>query len=408
MTAAGGRRLEHALIWVLFVATHLWLAYANLELRPGTFADVTGVYRYWFELAASGHVVGIDESWVYPPLAWLPIALSGVLGAEAYGFVWLVIVGVLDAVAVLLLLRMRNGTALAFAFITLQFLIGPVAVGRLDTITAALAVIAVVAAVEGRLAVAATLLTAGAWIKVWPGVLFIALLIAYGRDAWRRILAAGAAVSAVVVASALLLGSGSHVLSFVSQQGGRGLQAEAPLATPYLWLVPSGRAEVAFDRDILTYQVTGPGSDLVAAVSTALLLLAVAAIALLAWRAARRGASRLDLFALSGYALILALIVTNKVGSPQFFTWLLPIAVLLVMRGIRTHAVELLLLAIGAFLTQLVFPWAYGDVLGATPTGLAMITIRNAVEAGLLVVAIVRLSRIREADAVLPPPRPAR
>ena len=403
-----GRWLDQLLIWLMFAVSHLWLAYANLVVRPGTFADVTGVYRYWFELAGTGEVMGIHEPWVYPPLAWLPIALSGLFGSAAYGVVWLVVVGVLDAIAVLLLLRMREGMTLAFLFIALQFLIGPVAVGRLDTVTAALAVIAIVAVWDGRNRLAALLLTVGAWIKVWPGVLWLALLIARGRTAWRGIIGVGAAVSAVVIGVALAFGSGANVLSFVSQQSGRGLQAESVLATPYLWLVPTGAAEVAFDRDILTYQVTGAGSDAVAAASTPLLVAAVVAIALLSLRTLRRGRESRDVFVLAAYALTLALIVTNKVGSPQFFTWLLPVAVLLALRDIRSHTVELLLLGVAAFLTQLVFPWAYGDVLGATPVGLAIITLRNAIEVGLLVVAVVRLSRIPAGDGGRPLPRRVR
>ena len=397
---------EHVLIWTMFAATHAWLAFANLVVRPGTFADVSGVYRYWFQMAGEGNVVGIDESWVYPLLAWIPISLSGAAGVGAYGFLWLALVTLLNALAVYMLLRMKSGMTLAFLFVCLLFLIGPVAVGRLDTITVAIAVIAICQIWEGRIGLAAVLFTVGAWIKVWPGVLYLALLAVRAKEAWKKIVLAGAGVSAAVVAAGLMLGSGANVFSFVSQQGDRGLQAESVFATPYLWLVPSGRARVDFDTDILTYQVYGPGVDVVAAIATPLLVVAVAAILLLAFRAVRRGSGRPEVFALTSYALVLAVIVFNKVGSPQFFTWLIPVAILLVLHDFRRHTVELLLISVAAFLTQLVYPWAYGAVLEAEPTGLAIITGRNVIEVALLIAALVALTRTRAKDEA--PSRPRR
>lgn len=399
---------EHVLIWTMFGATHAWLAFANLVVRPGTFADVSGVYRYWFQMAGEGHVVGIDESWVYPLLAWIPIAFAGAAGVGPYGFLWLALVTILNAVAVYMLLRMKNGMTLAFLFVCLLFLIGPVAVGRLDTITVAIAVIAICQIWEGRVGLAAVLFTVGAWIKVWPGVLYLALLAVRAKEAWKKILLAGAGVSAAVVAAGLMLGSGANVFSFVSQQGDRGLQAESVFATPYLWLVPSGRATVDFDTDILTYQVYGPGVDAVAAIATPLLIVSVAAIMLLALRASQRGNRQLDVFVLTSYALVLAVIVFNKVGSPQFFTWLIPIAILLALRDFRRHTVELLFIAVAAFLTQLVYPWAYGAVLEAEPTGLAIITSRNVIEVALLITAVVALTKIRPAGEEPSQPRPTR
>lgn len=408
MTVPSARRLaivERALIWVMFAATHGWLAYANLVVRPGTFADVTGVYRFWFQQAGQGNVVGIDESWVYPLFAWVPIAASGIAGSDLYGLVWLIMITLLDAVAVIFLLRMRDGMTFAFIYICLQFLIGPVAVGRLDTVTVALVTVAIALIWEQRNGWAATLLTIGAWIKVWPGVFYLALLIVRAKQ-WRKILLAGTAVSGVVLLVGLALGAGSNVLSFVSQQGTRGLQAESVFATPYLWLVASGSAEVDFDRDILTYQVFGAGVNELAAIATPLLVIAVAAIALLALRSLRNGAEQLHVFAISSYALVLALIVFNKVGSPQFFTWLIPVAVLLALVNLRRHAVELLVIAVAAVLTQFIYPWEYGAVLRAEPIGLALITLRNVMQVGLLIAAVTWLTRMPAASPE-PSPLPA-
>lgn len=390
---------EHVLIWVMFASTHGWLAYANLVVRPGAFADVTGVYRFWFSQAAEGNVIGIDEPWVYPLLAWLPISASGVAGTEYYGLVWLALITLLDAVAIVLLMRMPHGMTLAFVYICMQFLIGPVSVGRLDTVTAALVTIAIAAIWRRRDGLAATLLTVGAWIKVWPGVLYLALLVARTKS-WRSIVAAGVIVTGVAIAAGVALGAGSNVFSFVSQQGSRGLQVESVFATPYVWMVPFGTAEVEFDHDILTYQVYGPGVDQLSSIATPLLVVAVAAVVLLAVRAIRRGVDHREVFVLSSYALVLAVIVFNKVGSPQFFTWMIPVAILLALTNFRRHTIELLLIGVAAFLTQFIFPWEYGAVLRAEPLGLAMITLRNGIQLGLFVAALTWLSRTRAEDEV--------
>ena len=67
-------------------------------------------------------------------------------------------------------------------------LLGPVAIGRLDAVVAPLVMLALVAARgPGRTALAAVLLTAGAWIKVAPGALLVPLAAASRRPAahWR-------------------------------------------------------------------------------------------------------------------------------------------------------------------------------------------------------------------------------
>ncbi len=55
--------------------------------------------------AQHGVIVGIDTAWVYPIAALLPMVVSAAFGSALYGFTWLVIVSVLDAVALFVLAR---------------------------------------------------------------------------------------------------------------------------------------------------------------------------------------------------------------------------------------------------------------------------------------------------------------
>lgn len=397
------------LVWVAFSVSHVWLAVINFSVRPGAFTDVTGVYRFWFSQALNGQVVGIDEPWVYPFLAWLPIAVSGIGGISLYGLVWLALITLLDGVAIWLLLRRNQGVMLAAVYISVQWLLGPIAVGRLDSVTVPLVVIAMLAVRDREIGAAGLLLTLGAWIKVWPGVLFLALLALKPKEWGKPLLLAGLALSVPAVGVALLIGAGGNVFSFFTEQGSRGLQVESVAATPYLWLSARGDAQVYFDDDILTYQVGGVGVETVSAILTPLLVAAVVCLLVLGWLAIRRGAAAPVVFVRLAFALVMALIVFNKVGSPQFVMWLIPVAIALAAIDWRRHLIELAMIAVVALFTQLIYPWMYGPVLGATGAGLFLIGARNGLEVVLLVVATVSLvDCLRKPAASLPTPEELR
>ncbi|WP_303755806.1 hypothetical protein, partial [Acinetobacter baumannii] len=112
---------------------------------------------------------------------------------------------------------------------------------RIDAITVPIAVIGGLWLVS-RPAVGAALLTIGAWIKIWPGALALAAVVALRARV--RVLVAAAVVSVGVVATLLLLGADTEVLGFLTEQTGRGLQIEAVAATPFLWLAVAGAARI--------------------------------------------------------------------------------------------------------------------------------------------------------------------
>jgi hypothetical protein len=101
--------------------------------------------------------------------------------------------------------------------------------------------------------------------------------------------------------------------------------------------------------------------------------------------------------------LLLVLVVTNKVGSPQFLTWVAaPVTVLLTVAAARpadgpvpraaaptprwvVAAAGLGLLAAG--LTQVVFPWGYMALLTGHPAVTAVLVARNVLLVALLATA---------------------
>jgi len=379
--------------WVAFVLVHLALALINLfDTVHLPFGDVVQVYRFWMDYAAeNGILVGIDTGWVYPVGALLPMGLAYLFGPEPYGVVWLVLVTLLDAAAFAVLLRRR--LAAAWWWVAFLAALGPVAVARLDAITAPLAILGLLW-LSSRPILAGALLGLGAWIKVWPAALLAAGVLAVRRRS--ALLLGGAGVTIVVLAAALVLGGGANILGFVATQGSRGLQVEAPVSSWWLWQAVLGLdgARIYYDQEILTYQVLGDGVATAAAAMTPLLVAAVAVLLLLALRAMGREADTDALLVPLTLALVVAMLVFNKVGSPQFVGWLAaPVLLGLVLRrpGALVPAASVFAIAL---LTQIVYPWSYGPLIGADSLAAAVLTLRNLGLVAVLAYAVRELWRL--------------
>lgn len=383
-------------LWAGFAVVHLWLAWAVLHGPHTPLNDVSTVYREWIVAGSRGlGWVGLQRVWVYPTVALLPMLLAAVAGFEHYSGAWLVLVAVLDAAALALLTRggVRH-LKIGWWWLAFLVLLGPIAVGRIDSITVPLA-IAGVLLVARRPGVAAILLAVATWIKVWPAALLLAVVIASRRRIEVAAFALGTSVVVVLVAL-LLGGTWSVITGFVGQQTGRGLQLEAPVTTFWLWLEAFGVPGVAtaFDRTLLTYQVTGPGAAAASLAMTPVMAVVLGAIVLAGVWATRRGVPALRLLAPLALALTTAFIVTNKVGSPQYEAWLaVPVILGLVLsrEGARSFAAPAVLTGAIALLTQIVYPWAYDALVLAERWMVLLITVRNGLLVALLAVAVARI-----------------
>jgi hypothetical protein len=389
---------RRAWLWVAFAAVHLMVAWFGFTMPNMPMGDVYLVYEPWARDAVAGNgIVGIDSEWVYPQLALLPMLLAqGLEWIAGYEVAWALVIIGLDAIAFALLVgrgRSAGRTAGAVFWLAYLALLGPIAMYRIDAVTVPLAVAACLWLV-GRPLVASLLLAVATWVKVWPAALLAAAVIAVRRRL--TIIGGALVVSAVTVWTAIAMGGGAHLLGFVSGQTERGLQLEAPVSAFYLWRAVAGieGSFIYYDRDLLTFQVAGPAVNAVIAVMTPLLVLAVAGIAALGAFKAWRGASFAALFAPLALSLVLALIVVNKVGSPQFLTWLIaPIVLGLVLDRRRWRPLAATAL-VAALLTQLVYPLMYDQLLAAGFLAAAVLTARNLTVIALLVWAIVRLARV--------------
>lgn len=403
---------ETLLLWLAFAVVHVVLGLLNFAEHLNAFGDVTHVYATWTDAALAGQVPAIDGPWVYPLLALVPMLLAAAIGwglvaplapglehGDAYGVGWLVVVFVVTGALLAWLARpggriasRRARFAGAWALVVLTAAVGPIATGRIDAITLPIAIAALLA-LRRRPAVAGAALAIGAWIKVWPAAPFLAAVIASrGRIA---VVAGGAIVTGGVVFVAAVLGGWPEVASFVAEQTGRGLQIESPAATVPMLLAALGdeRYRVGYDTEILTVQIAGPGTAAISAATTPLMVALAAGVAALGVLARRDGASAARLVPPLALALVLVLVVTNKVGSPQFAVWIIAVVVAWVVIDRRRAAPAAFATLLIALFTQLIYPWEYPHVMTPTTYGVTLLVCRNALEVLLLGMGIAAVAR---------------
>lgn len=413
---------KRAVLWIAFLVVHIGVSVLGWVMPNEPMGDVYRVYEPWSAAYLNGGwfpqvgadgiqtnayygYVGLTDAWVYPQLAMLPMLATWLFAwAVSYTPAWAIMVVLVDAAAFAMLVGRGRSTGRntgAWFWLAFIALMGPVALYRLDAVTAPLGIVGCLWLV-GRPWWGSVLLAVATWIKVWPAAILAAAVIAVRR---RFAVVGGAAiVSAVTLGAVVALGGGAYAFGFIGDQTGRGLQVESPVSTFYLWdLMLGGGSRVFYNPDLLTFEVYGPFVDPVILAMTPLLLLAVVGVALLGAVKAWRGASFVALFPALSLALVTAFIAFNKVGSPQYIVWIsVPLVVGLVLDRRRWWRPAVLgLLIAGA--TQIIYPLTYFDLLVAMPFPVVVITIRNLLLVVLVVWAVVMLARVRTRGRVRRP-----
>jgi hypothetical protein len=258
------------------------------------------------------------------------------LGLGAYGesFVALMLLFDLAGLELLALLGRRSGNYTGvWVWLLGVPLLGTLPVLRFDLVPAVIGIAALVV-IHRRPHWFGALAGLGASIKLWPVVLL------FGEwDRRRLVQSAAAALAAVVlvfVVSTLAFGDSS---AFLGEQGGRGLQEEAVATAPWqLREIVTGEGP---DRAIRygAWEITGDTADTLAGLLEWLTLAALAAASAWWWfraKAIRGGRTDLSSAAVSRdfvFTVVLFLVVTSRVLSPQFMIWLLGLAAVVLTAG---------------------------------------------------------------------------
>ncbi len=377
-------RAHGALLWAFFVVVHAILVTENLVAPNGPLGDVQNTYPLWWSQAMAGYgLPGLTTTGVYPFLSLAPIAVAAA-GVGA----WFTMVIALDAVALAVVAR-RSPLA-GWVWLGFQVALGPIAVGRIDAVTVALAVIAVTV-LDRSPRTAGVLVAIATWVKVWP----VALGVAAIRSPRFGVFARWSFLSALAIAAVgVIVGDHLAVFSFLSEQQGRGIQVESVAATPWLWdSFAGGDSTIAFSPSIYTFEVDGHGIALMAKLLTVVqVAVALGIVALLLSHRRTVGSVTPATFGYALLALVALLVAVNKVGSPQFVSWFaVPIVAIVLAREPRGSSALLAITGSIAVLTHLVYPYVYFRFLELQTIPLVLITVRNLLEVVLFVTALVVL-----------------
>lgn len=386
----------------LFLALHalslaaLWPVIARGE----ALGDLT-LYRDWAVNAFRGdEIMGITTDWVYPLMAWLPIGIANLFGPNAYQIAWFAMVTILNFFATALLLRAsathRHPVA-AYVWLGAIAVLSPVAMLRLEGVVAPIVVMALLVLHRFPF-IAGVMLAIATWIKVWPAAVIAAVVAA--KQGGGRIIPAGIIVTAAVTVVASLTGGLNHLMSFFSLQLARALQIESPLATIPMVLDGLGGSGYFqyYNKVLRTAELGGPVPELVAGISSALLLVVLLLTMALIYLQYRHGVERQQLMLTGALALTTALFVLNKVGSPQFMLWILPIVVVGLVTTDRWWRKAAALTVAASLLTTLVFPLMYPMLLATHLLPILILAARNGLLVWLLVIALVRLVRFKPVE----------
>jgi len=392
-----------------FVGLHIVFLFALLHtILTGRVLGDLPLYRTWAELGFNNGIwQGIDTLWVYPIGAMLPIAFAGLAGPLLYQLLWFLMTTALNAIAVGALTdwgRRRSGFKSAWYWLFASFVLSPVGLLRLEGITAPLVLVGLVLLAR-RPVVAAVVLALATWIKVWPAAVVVAVVAVSPRR--RTMILTGAVVSGGVAITVWLLGGLQFLTGFVTEQSDRALQLEAPITTPWVWLAALGHHDTFIYENfsIATREVSGPGTHLVASLMTPVMFGAIAAILLLLLGAQHRQADAAQLLLLGSLALVGAFVVFNKVGSPQYMLWLVPVVVVGVGHSWAAWRVPAVLMLAISGLTTLIFPIFYMPLIDGNLFSLLLLTARNGLVVVLFGWSVVAVARLAIAAKRIPPAR---
>ncbi len=373
---------------------HLWLIQIGLHGIGTPMGDVPYAYEPWLnQMINSNKLLGINLDWVYPFPALAPIWLAALINPMEFQTGWMTLITIVDLLALYLISRIRFDAA--WYWLCFLVLLGPISISRIDSFSVAIALFGVYELVRRKLNGSTAWFTLGASMKIWPVAL---LLPAIAASKYRlRVLLATAASGAILLSVGLLLGGNQSMFSFLSYQSERGIQIEAPIASWWIWSGELGLANagIYYDKLMMTFQVAGDGIPLISSLIGYAMFVALGITAWLAWRAAQAGAKFQALLPVAALTAVLDLIVFNKVGSPQFATWLaVPIVLGMLYRAKNWRLPTFSVIALG-LLTYLIYPVIYDHILNAESWALGVLLLRNLGYIALLVWSNRELARLR-------------
>ena len=364
--------------------------------------DTVEYHRYGIAMV-DGHVPYRDFQVEYPPgsLPVFALPAAGHPGFTLYQREFQVLLGLLAGATLLAMAYVlrslgagpsRLGGALGF-FALAPLVLGSVVIYRYDLWPAALAVGGLAAVLGGRERGGFAALGVGIAAKVFPAVMvppaFAYVWRTRGRKEAFVSLACALAAVAVFVVPFLVIAPGG-VWDSIRRQASRPLQIESLGSGILLAAHQAGGLGLHVVTSHGSQNLAGSLPHALGVVETVLLAVSLLAI----WTAAALGPQTPERLVRYAAASVTAFVAFDKVLSPQFMIWLIPLVPLVGgRRGLAASA----LLGLALLLTQLWFPiryWELANDLKAFPSWLVL-----ARDLALLALLALLLVREREPAA---------
>jgi len=379
----------------LYAFFHLVLFFvAFLFLYPQQGAGDIRLYFRWSSKIFDGYYPYRDFSFQYPPFAWVPFLPPRLLSSSETGYIlWFILeMFLLDAVILVTLAaiarQLGRSTSQVLTHYTVAIMaLGPVVTRRFDLFPAALVLISLWAFLKGRHTLAWTTLAFGATAKLYPiAISGLFALIYLSRRQYRRLIASAATLVLVSLAVSLpflpFLDDVRRSLAYHQQ---RGLQIESTFSSLLMVGKALGLEPVSSRFTYLELDGYRYGNDVVNAPLTSLLtdlspFLTLVMLSLVYFlylaHLQRPGGKEREREQLHEYVLVVLLVVliTSSVLSPQFLVWLAPSIAL-----VSTEKPRLLwLFVLVGVLTQYNWPSHFDALVRMEPVPVTVLLTRNA------------------------------
>jgi hypothetical protein len=347
---------------VLFLFITLVLPYPEGKWLKG---DVD-LYNFW----AKGLVKGIfpidDPMWQYPPLAGVVFAIpQWIFGNALTGFIIFMIIFDLLILITLLITGLNrfksnssstslNGLSGAWFWILWPILMGPLALTRFDVVPTFFALLALIVLSHKKMRpyFSGFLLGIGALVKLWPMLLFVI----YPKNVVKKVSTSFASTLLLMI---LFMSTWSvGFTNFLNNQTSRGLQVESIAATPFVLAKLFG-ANVEYPFRYGSLEVQALYANQIGFLLNLFTLIVFVILLILNFQ------NKLNYLNLFDKALVIVMIsiALSRVFSPQFWVWIGGLSALALINKEAKLKKVIVLLSISAFLTQLLYPGQYVQLL---------------------------------------------
>lgn len=348
--------------YVLFLIITLVLPYPEGIWLKG---DVD-LYNFW----AKGLVQGIfpidDSMWQYPPLAGIVFAIpQWIVGNSLTGFIAFMAIFDLLILITLLITGLNrfntNSTSTSFYglsgawfWVLWPIVMGPLTLTRFDVVPTFFALLALIALSNKNVRpyLSGFLLSIGALVKLWP----MLLLVIYPKTVLTKV--STSFISTAVLFLLFMSTWSVGFTNFLNNQSSRGLQVESIAASPFVLAKFLGK-NVEYPFQYGSLEVNAQFASQIAVMLNLLTIIVFAVILVLNYQ------NRLNYLNIVDKSLVIVMISISlsRVFSPQFWVWIGGLAALALINKETKLKKVIILLTISAFLTQLIYPGQYIQLL---------------------------------------------